>query len=683
MGCDTLVALAPATRDGVTLFAKNSDRPPRECQRIVTLPAGRHAAGTMLRCQYLEVPQVAETHAVIGSQPHWLWGLEHGVNAHRVAIGNETVFARESLPAIGLTGMDLVRLGLERGRTASEALEVMTSLIEAHGQGGSGHLHLDWPYHNAFLIADPGAAWVLETSGRHWAARPVDVVANISNGLDIRADWTRGSADLTAFAVEQGWWPVERGRVDVATAYADESGVPPNQCVERRRRAAAFLAEHSGQLAPAALRTVLRDHYDAGTVHRPRRLRRSLLLLHLHARRSAGQHDRVHGGVRCRRIPAPSPRSASASAVRASARSFPCGSMRRFRRDSGSVAAIPIPPARGGACATLLDLVERDVARHGPPVRARWDAFEAATWQDAAQVERGRPREGPARASLLRRIQRARRSRRAFERRGGRARRWGTLDARAGGGLADRSGGFMRGFCSVPRLRRRRFGRTIRASERVYIALSVHRRAALRQRPGHRLHVVLGHPDRVRPSVRRTACATPRAATVSPSIRRAAWCSSSMPGSSSSRASPCAGTSTSRSVTWRSSSSQRPSPGYARRRSRRTRPRSARWGPSSASDAAAAETRTTASSASPRSRPRDARSSISDTTSVCWTFTGAGGNTCNADSGGPLFVGSGSAPSIAGVTSGGSSNSCLPTDDSFDANIAHYASYIASRAVPI
>ena len=70
---------------------------------------------------------------------------------------------------------------------------------------------------------------------------------------------------------------------------------------------------------------------------------------------------------------------------------------------------------------------------------------------------------------------------------------------------------------------------------------------------------------------------------------------------------------------------------------------------------------------------------ISDTTSVCWTFTGAGGNTCNADSGGPLFVGSGSAPSIAGVTSGGSSNSCLPTDDSFDANIAHYASYISQQ----
>ena len=34
MGCDTRVALAPATHDRTTLFAKDSDRPPRECQRM-------------------------------------------------------------------------------------------------------------------------------------------------------------------------------------------------------------------------------------------------------------------------------------------------------------------------------------------------------------------------------------------------------------------------------------------------------------------------------------------------------------------------------------------------------------------------------------------------------------------------------------------------------------------------
>ena len=42
MGCDTLVALAPATRDGRTIFAKNSDRHPRESQGVVQEPRRRH-----------------------------------------------------------------------------------------------------------------------------------------------------------------------------------------------------------------------------------------------------------------------------------------------------------------------------------------------------------------------------------------------------------------------------------------------------------------------------------------------------------------------------------------------------------------------------------------------------------------------------------------------------------------
>src|SRR5262245_54807440 len=92
VACDSLVALGNATADGAVLFAKNSDRPAVECQPLVQLPAARHPAGARVRCQYIEIAQVRETARLIGSRPYWLWGFEHGMNEHGVAIGNHTVF---------------------------------------------------------------------------------------------------------------------------------------------------------------------------------------------------------------------------------------------------------------------------------------------------------------------------------------------------------------------------------------------------------------------------------------------------------------------------------------------------------------------------------------------------------------------------------------------------------------
>ena len=75
-------------------------------------------------------------------------------------------------------------------------------------------------------------------------------------------------------------------------------------------------------------------------------------------------------------------------------------------------------------------------------------------------------------------------------------------------------------------------------------------------------------------------------------------------------------------------------------------------------------------------------SGISNVTSVCWQFLdplgppGLDSNTCSGDSGGPLFVDLGSGTVVAGVTSGGTSASCLPTDESFDANVHTYRSWI-------
>ena len=131
--------------------------------------------------------------------PTWLWGAEHGVNEHRVAIGNEKVWtiddAASAPPA--LLGMDLVRLALERAADRGRGLDVLTGLLTHHGQGGSGEQDHDEPYFSSFLLADPTGGWIVETSGRTWAARPVGPGAAISNRISLEADWTRASADVT------------------------------------------------------------------------------------------------------------------------------------------------------------------------------------------------------------------------------------------------------------------------------------------------------------------------------------------------------------------------------------------------------------------------------------------------------------------------------------------------------
>ena len=83
--CDTLCVVG----GGRTLFAKSSDRPVPEPQVVEAFD--RRPAGGTVRTQYLELADTG-AHAVLGSRPSWLWGFEHGVNEHGVAIGNEKLY---------------------------------------------------------------------------------------------------------------------------------------------------------------------------------------------------------------------------------------------------------------------------------------------------------------------------------------------------------------------------------------------------------------------------------------------------------------------------------------------------------------------------------------------------------------------------------------------------------------
>ncbi|MFH1330917.1 MAG: C69 family dipeptidase [Actinomycetota bacterium] len=231
--CDTMVTIA----SGRVLFAKNSDRDPNEAQLLEWHPRRTHPGGATVHATWIEIPQVPETHAVLLSRPFWMWGAEMGANEHGVAIGNEAVFTNQPYARSGLTGMDLLRLALERAATAAEAVAVITGLLERHGQGGGcGHEKRGFTYHNSFLAADPGGAYVLETAGHRWEVERVAAGGrSISNGLTIPAfaaahsDFlkTRVSACRVRQSLTQARAARAAGPGDLMAVLRDHGGVTP------------------------------------------------------------------------------------------------------------------------------------------------------------------------------------------------------------------------------------------------------------------------------------------------------------------------------------------------------------------------------------------------------------------------------------------------------------------------
>jgi dipeptidase len=258
--CDTLVAVGEATADGTVILAKNSDREPNEAQLLTHAPRAQHAPGDRVRCTYIEIPQAPETYEALLSRPFWMWGAEMGMNECGVAIGNEAVFTREPyVKGPALTGMDLLRLALERAATAQTALETIVALLTEHGQGGNCGLGHKLYYHNAYLIADPAEAWVLETAGRHWAAQRVQGVRSISNGLTIGGEWDLASPGLADYARQKGWLrPGEE--FHLARCFGDPFYTRMDGCRPRQARSSQLMREQAERISPASMMAALRDH---------------------------------------------------------------------------------------------------------------------------------------------------------------------------------------------------------------------------------------------------------------------------------------------------------------------------------------------------------------------------------------------------------------------------------------
>lgn len=363
--CDTIVVVPP--RAGSVVLAKNSDREPGEAQLVEHLPRARRSA---TRATWIELDG-GDAHEIAISRPAWMWGAEMGVNEHGLAIGNEALFTRVAVPERGgLTGMDLLRLALERARDAPDALERIAWLLARHGQGGGcGYRDRSFRYSSAFVIADPREAWLMETAGPYWVALRVRGARTASNVLSIGREIDRVGPGTIEEAWRRGW--ARRGEdFDFARAFADP--VYAHLTGGDRRRACTARAVARGSIDTPALIEALRDHGG----HAPHaRIRLAMPCAH-----ASFWPTRWHGQTTGSMVVELTGRGAPAPLFTGT--SSPCLSVfKRVPLGSTPIDTGPMPPAEGADRESLFwrhERLHRAVLRSYPARRAIVEPDRAA-----------------------------------------------------------------------------------------------------------------------------------------------------------------------------------------------------------------------------------------------------------------------------------------------------------------
>jgi dipeptidase len=254
--CDSFVALPQATAKHTVILGKSADCQINEALAFLRIPGRKHLPGEAIKTAHIVIPQAAETYEMIMGKSFWTWGGEIGINEYGVAIGNEAVFT--TLPKEekrdGLVVTDMLRIGLERGKTALEAVEAIATLLEQFGQGGNCELSGNSHFDGSYLISDSSEAWVLETAGREWVAKKITTpIGSISNILSIQNDW-----DISSI----------KERLDWAKTYGEPEILPRIGSSERQANSFKGLEAHSGSITVQTAFDVLRHHgedYDPAT----------------------------------------------------------------------------------------------------------------------------------------------------------------------------------------------------------------------------------------------------------------------------------------------------------------------------------------------------------------------------------------------------------------------------------
>ena len=221
--CTNLIVGKNASADGSTIVSYSADSYGLFGE-LYHYPAATYKKGTLLDVyewdtgKYLgKIEQARQTYNVIGN-----------MNEFQVTIGETTFGGRPEL--VDSTGIidygSLIYIGLQRSRTAREAIKIMTDLVQEYGYYSSGE---------SFTIADPNEIWIMELIGKGpgirgavWVAVrvPDDCISAHANQSRIHQfdmndkENCLYSPDVISFAREKGYFSGVNKDFSFADAYA-------------------------------------------------------------------------------------------------------------------------------------------------------------------------------------------------------------------------------------------------------------------------------------------------------------------------------------------------------------------------------------------------------------------------------------------------------------------------------
>jgi dipeptidase len=221
--CTNLLVTKGASKDGSTMITYSADSHELYGE-LYFKRGGKHLAGETRDIiewdsgKFLgRIKEAAVTYTRVGN-----------MNEHQLCIAETTFGGQKQLE--GPSGIvdygSLIYIALERAKTAREAIEVMTKLVEEYGYASSGE---------SFSIGDPNEAWILEMVGKGKGQKgAVWVAVKLPDGtISAHANQSRirqfpqndpknalFSRDVISLARQKGWFKGEDKDFSFADAYA-------------------------------------------------------------------------------------------------------------------------------------------------------------------------------------------------------------------------------------------------------------------------------------------------------------------------------------------------------------------------------------------------------------------------------------------------------------------------------